>query len=103
MIAFHPLLATVGFLFNLVGIILAIVMPVAFSLLRLQFSTQAMNWMPVILGDKDSTDVWLGSSASSYKNVLKPYEESDLVWYPVTPGMGKPSFDEPECIKEVSV
>ena len=23
------------------------------------------------------------------------------VWYPVTPGMGKPSFDGPECIKEV--
>ncbi|KAK7255173.1 hypothetical protein RIF29_28577 [Crotalaria pallida] len=93
MIAFHPLLATVGFLFHLVGIILAIVVPVAFSLLRLQFSTQAMNWMPVILGDKDSTDVWLGSSASSYENV----------WYPVTSSMGKPSFDGPECIKEVSV
>ncbi|KAK7273989.1 hypothetical protein RIF29_15058 [Crotalaria pallida] len=102
MIASHPLLAMVGFLFHLVGIILAIVVPVAFSLLRLQFSTQAMNWMPVILGDKDSTDVWLGSSASSYKNVLKPYEESDLVWYPMTPGMGKPSFDGPECIKEVT-
>lgn len=23
------------------------------------------------------------------------------VWYPVTPAMGKPSFDGPECIKEV--
>ncbi|KAK7256160.1 hypothetical protein RIF29_29596 [Crotalaria pallida] len=70
-------------------------------------SSSALQWlhdrMPVILGDKDSTDVWLGSSASSYKNVLKPYEESDLVWYPVTPGMGKPSFDGPECIKEIQL
>ncbi|KAK7246987.1 hypothetical protein RIF29_41861 [Crotalaria pallida] len=33
-----------GFLFHLVGIILAIVVPVAFSLLRLLLSTQAMNW-----------------------------------------------------------
>lgn len=23
------------------------------------------------------------------------------VWYPVTPAMGKSSFDGPECIKEV--
>ena len=23
------------------------------------------------------------------------------VWYPVTPAMGKPSFDGPECINEV--
>jgi len=35
--------------------------------------------MPVILGDKDSTDTWL-SSASSFKSVMKPYEEPDLVW-----------------------
>ncbi|CAL0306366.1 unnamed protein product [Lupinus luteus] len=33
-----------GFLFHAFGTTLAIVMPVAFSILRLQFSTQAMNW-----------------------------------------------------------
>ncbi|OIW07605.1 hypothetical protein TanjilG_29978 [Lupinus angustifolius] len=70
-------------------------------------SSSALQWlhdrMPVILGDKDSTDMWLGSSASGYKNVLKPYEESDLVWYPVTPSMGKPSFDGIECIKEIQL
>ncbi|XP_073221777.1 uncharacterized protein [Cicer arietinum] len=58
--------------------------------------------MPVILSDKDSTDTWL-NSASSFKSVLKPYEECDLAWYPVTPAMGKPSFDGPECIKEIQV
>ncbi|KAE9603054.1 putative peptidase M28 [Lupinus albus] len=35
---------TKGFLFHAFGTTLAIVLPVAFSILRLQFSTQAMNW-----------------------------------------------------------
>ncbi|XP_022635291.1 uncharacterized protein LOC106759546 isoform X3 [Vigna radiata var. radiata] len=59
--------------------------------------------MPVILGSKESTDTWLSSSSSSFKSVMKPYEESDLVWYPVTPAMGKSSFDGPECIKQIQV
>ncbi|CAI8616987.1 unnamed protein product [Vicia faba] len=33
-----------GFLFHAVGIILAVVVPVAFSLMRLLFSSQTMNW-----------------------------------------------------------
>ncbi|KAJ0112521.1 hypothetical protein Patl1_01491 [Pistacia atlantica] len=68
-------------------------------------SSSALQWlhdrMPVILGDKGATDVWLnGSSSSKFDMMLKPYEDSDLVWYPVTPAMGKPSFDGPECIKK---
>lgn len=36
--------------------------------------------MPVILGDKASTDTWLnGSPSSKLDNVLKPYEDPDLV------------------------
>lgn len=36
--------------------------------------------MPVILGDKGSTDIWLnGSSSSKFDMMLKPYEDSDLV------------------------
>ncbi|KAK7373511.1 hypothetical protein VNO80_06923 [Phaseolus coccineus] len=70
-------------------------------------SSSALQWlhdrMPVILGSKESTDTWLSSSASSFKSVMKPYEESDLVWYPVTSAMGKTSFDGPECIKEIQV
>ncbi|KAF5820652.1 putative SOS response associated peptidase (SRAP) [Helianthus annuus] len=48
---------------------------------------------------------WLhdGSSSSKFDSLLKPYEEPDLVWYPVTPAMGKPSFDGPDCIKEVKI
>lgn len=33
-----------GFLFHAAGMILAVVVPVAFSLLRLLFSSQTMNW-----------------------------------------------------------
>ncbi|XP_015892568.3 uncharacterized protein LOC107426796 isoform X2 [Ziziphus jujuba] len=71
-------------------------------------SSSALKWlhdrMPVILGDKESSDKWLtGSSATKFDTLLKPYENSDLVWYPVTPAMGKPSFDGPECIKEIKL
>ncbi|KAF6144267.1 hypothetical protein GIB67_024494 [Kingdonia uniflora] len=60
--------------------------------------------MPVILGDQNSIDLWLnGSSSSKFDTLLKPYEESDLVWYPVTPAIGKPSFDGLECIKEIQL
>ncbi|KAJ7961657.1 Embryonic stem cell-specific 5-hydroxymethylcytosine-binding protein [Quillaja saponaria] len=69
-------------------------------------SSSALQWlhdrMPVILGDKGSTDTWLNSS-SKLNMLLKPYEESDLVWYPVSPAMGKASFDGPECIKEIQL
>ncbi|XP_076886076.1 uncharacterized protein LOC143535818 isoform X1 [Bidens hawaiensis] len=71
-------------------------------------SSSALGWlhdrMPVILGNKVSIDEWLdGSSSSKFDSLLKPYEEPDLFWYPVTPAMGKPSFDGPECIKEVKI
>ncbi|EEF35091.1 abasic site processing protein YoqW isoform X2 [Ricinus communis] len=71
-------------------------------------SSSALEWlhdrMPVILGDKESTDTWLnGSSSSKYDVVLESYESSDLVWCPVTPAMGKSSFDGPECVKEIHV
>ncbi|XP_031263351.1 uncharacterized protein LOC116121546 isoform X1 [Pistacia vera] len=71
-------------------------------------SSSALQWlhdrMPVILGDKGATDIWLnGSSSSKFDMMLKPYEDSDLVWYPVTPAMGKASFDGPECIKEIQL
>ncbi|KAF8006808.1 hypothetical protein BT93_K0962 [Corymbia citriodora subsp. variegata] len=71
-------------------------------------SSPALQWlhdrMPVILGDKESTDKWLGGlSSSKFDTVLKPYSEPDLVWYPVTAAMGRASFDGPECIKEIQL
>lgn len=83
--------------------------------------------MPVILGDKDLVNTWLDDpSTSKLKPLLSPYENSDLVsllsssflwnnglsfftylrfdlqvWYPVTPAIGKPTFDGPECIQQV--
>ncbi|KAH6814431.1 embryonic stem cell-specific 5-hydroxymethylcytosine-binding protein [Perilla frutescens var. frutescens] len=71
-------------------------------------SSSSLEWlhdrMPVILGNKESADAWLNdSSLSNLDKILKPYEESDLAWYPVTPAIGKISFDGPECIKEVKM
>ncbi|KAF9605321.1 hypothetical protein IFM89_015976 [Coptis chinensis] len=58
--------------------------------------------MPVILGNKSLIDAWLnGTLSSNFNTVLKPYEDSELAWHPVTPAMGKPSFDGPECIIEI--
>ncbi|XAR60901.1 hypothetical protein NMG60_11034442 [Bertholletia excelsa] len=71
-------------------------------------SSSALEWlhdrMPIILGDKESTEAWLmGSPSSKFETVLRSYEEEDLAWYPVTPAMGKPSFDGPDCIKEIKL
>ncbi|XP_068666880.1 uncharacterized protein [Aristolochia californica] len=78
-----------------------------FTILTTRCSS-ALEWlhdrMPVILGSKSSTDLWLTESPSTkVDNFLVPYEESDLVWYPVTPEMGKTTFSGPECIKEIKL
>ncbi|XP_010429669.1 PREDICTED: embryonic stem cell-specific 5-hydroxymethylcytosine-binding protein-like [Camelina sativa] len=69
-------------------------------------SSSALHWlhdrMPVILGDKDSVDTWLDDpSTTKLQPLLSPYEKSDLVWYPVTAAIGKPTFDGPECIQQI--
>ncbi|CAH2079285.1 unnamed protein product [Thlaspi arvense] len=71
-------------------------------------SSSALQWlhdrMPVILGVKESVDTWLDDpSMSKLKPLLTPYENSDLVWYPVTSAIGKLSFDGPECIQQLPV
>ncbi|KAJ8634394.1 hypothetical protein MRB53_027730 [Persea americana] len=70
--------------------------------------SSALQWlhdrMPVILGNKSAMDAWLnGCPSFEVESVLKSYEDPDLVWYPVTPEMGKPSFNGPECIKEIQL
>lgn len=75
-----------------------------FTILTTRAST-SLKWlhdrMPVILGDNDSVNVWLNDASVKLEEITAPYEGADLVWYPVTPAMGKTSFDGPECIKEV--
>ncbi|PKA66123.1 hypothetical protein AXF42_Ash018413 [Apostasia shenzhenica] len=70
-------------------------------------SSSALEWlhdrMPVIFGSKNSMDVWLSYSAVKLETILTSYEDSDLIWYPVTTAMGKTSFDGPECIKEIQL
>ncbi|KAL0417977.1 UNVERIFIED_CONTAM: hypothetical protein Sradi_1211200 [Sesamum radiatum] len=71
-------------------------------------SSSSLEWlhdrMPVILGNKESTDSWLNDAPlSNLDKILKPYEGTDLAWYPVTTAIGKISFDGPECIKEIQI
>ncbi|XP_051143809.1 uncharacterized protein LOC127260160 isoform X1 [Andrographis paniculata] len=79
-----------------------------FTIITTSSSSSSLEWlhdrMPVVLGNKESIDYWLNdSSSSNHDKLLKPYEDTDLAWYPVTTAMGKLSFDGPECIKEVQV
>uniref|UniRef100_A0A7I4AHN3 Embryonic stem cell-specific 5-hydroxymethylcytosine-binding protein n=1 Tax=Physcomitrium patens TaxID=3218 RepID=A0A7I4AHN3_PHYPA len=59
--------------------------------------------MPVILKGQDTIDSWLNDNLSEdvMKKLTQPYEAPDLIWYPVTPAMGKPAFNGPECIEEI--
>ncbi|KAG0485882.1 hypothetical protein HPP92_009961 [Vanilla planifolia] len=63
----------------------------------------AEDRMPVILGNQDQIDTWLSNSTFKLETLLRPYEDSDLVWYAVNTAIGKTSFDGPECIKEISM
>nr|CAB3498919.1 unnamed protein product [Digitaria exilis] len=75
-----------------------------FTILTTRAST-SLKWlhdrMPVILGDNASVNIWLNDASVKLEEITAPYEGADLVWYPVTPAMGKTSFDGPECIKEM--
>lgn len=37
--------------------------------------------MPVILGNKDSVDLWLNKAIAKVETVLTPYEDADLVLF----------------------
>ncbi|KAJ0988963.1 hypothetical protein J5N97_007319 [Dioscorea zingiberensis] len=77
-----------------------------FTILTTRCSS-SLQWlhdrMPVILAGKGSIDIWLDNSMSNPETLLGPYEDSDLVWYPVTPAIGKTTFNGPECIKEIQL
>lgn len=77
-----------------------------FTILTTRCSS-ALEWlhdrMPVILKDADSINLWLNDSSAKRETILRPCEDPKLVWHPVTPAMGKPSFDGPECIKEIQL
>ncbi|KAJ7544576.1 hypothetical protein O6H91_09G083600 [Diphasiastrum complanatum] len=59
--------------------------------------------MPVILDNAESIHAWIDQELAEleFQKLLRPYEGHDLVWYPVTPAMGKPSFDGPQCVEEL--
>lgn len=59
--------------------------------------------MPVILRDEASINSWFNDdlSGDAIQKLTQPYESPDLIWYPVTPAMGRPAFNGPECVEEV--
>ncbi|KAG0607604.1 hypothetical protein M758_8G041900 [Ceratodon purpureus] len=70
-------------------------------------ASKRLEWlhdrMPVILKSQDAIDSWLNSELSedSIHKLTQPYESPDLTWYPVTPAMGRPAFNGPECVEEI--
>lgn len=53
---------------------------VEFSNISILNNFFTIDRMPVILGDKESTDTWLNdSSSSNFDKLLQPYEGPDLV------------------------
>ncbi|CAK9859854.1 unnamed protein product [Sphagnum jensenii] len=77
-----------------------------FTILTTRVSKQ-LEWlhdrMPVVLGSQDLIHAWLNDdlSESALHKLTQPYEGSDMVWYPVTPAMGRPAFNGPECVEEI--
>ncbi|CAK7349436.1 unnamed protein product [Dovyalis caffra] len=55
---------------------------------------------PYYIHFKDGRPLVFAALYDSWQN-SEGIETSCIVWYPVTPAMGKSSFDGPECIKEI--
>ncbi|KAL4434364.1 hypothetical protein ABPG75_000805 [Micractinium tetrahymenae] len=70
-------------------------------------SSKRLEWlhdrMPVILRTREAQETWLqpGDNLGKLLHMCVPYNGEDLVWHPVTKQMNSPSFQGPECCKEV--
>lgn len=75
-----------------------------FTILTTDSSTR-LRWlhdrMPVLLMSTEAQDAWLGETVDfkTLNQLVTPYNGEDLVWHEVTPQMGKPAFQGPECCK----
>ncbi|WP_261798197.1 SOS response-associated peptidase [Brevibacillus massiliensis] len=59
--------------------------------------------MPVILR-KDNEKIWLDRErfdSDLLQSLLVPYEADLMRAYPVSPAVGSPKNDTPECVKEI--
>lgn len=58
--------------------------------------------MPVVLETTAREACWLDEQNTIFpENFFEPCNSSDLIWHPVTPSIGKLSFQGPECYKDV--
>ncbi|GJP48199.1 hypothetical protein CLOM_g7472 [Closterium sp. NIES-68] len=71
-------------------------------------ASQRLQWlhdrMPAILASQHHMSAWLHGKLSgphSIASLCAPYNHPDLVWHAVTPQVGKPSFDGPQCVQAI--
>ncbi|CAI5477741.1 unnamed protein product [Closterium sp. Yama58-4] len=71
-------------------------------------ASQRLQWlhdrMPAILPSQHHITAWLHGKLSGPDAITQccsPYNHPDLVWHAVTPEVGKPAFDGPQCVQPV--
>ena len=55
------------------------------------------NRMPVLLRTAKERATWLSAPFEQAAALLRPYNEEDLVWYPVTQAMNKAGYSGSDC------
>ncbi|CAI5971496.1 unnamed protein product [Closterium sp. NIES-64] len=73
-------------------------------------SSQRLQWlhdrMPAILPSQHHVAAWLHGKLSgpdAIAHLCSPYNHPDLVWHAVTPEVGKPAFNGPQCVQPISL
>ncbi|CAI5502684.1 unnamed protein product [Closterium sp. Naga37s-1] len=73
-------------------------------------SSQRLQWlhdrMPAILPSQHHVAAWLHGKLSgpdAITHLCTPYNHPDLVWHAVTPEVGKPAFNGPQCVEPISL
>ncbi|CAI7801840.1 unnamed protein product [Closterium sp. NIES-53] len=62
--------------------------------------------MPAILPSQHHIAAWLHGKLSgpdAIAHLCSPYNHPDLVWHAVTPEVGKPSFNGPQCVQPIAL
>ncbi|CAI5489533.1 unnamed protein product [Closterium sp. Naga37s-1] len=73
-------------------------------------SSQRLQWlhdrMPAILPSQHHVAAWLHGKLSgpdAITHLCSPYNHPDLLWHAVTPEVGKPAFNGPQCVQPISL
>ena len=61
--------------------------------------------MPVIIPAEEEQS-WLSANSSelvAVKKLLKPYPRDEMEFYPVSPSVNSPTFDNPKCLEPIAI